>query len=643
MPRPHPRDAAPTRRTARAWRAALAGAAVLAPLAAAAYNINGTYYNSGTWIDSLYIANTGYFINLSGGVLQSSLVMNAGKLENRLGGTINNYTRLLHSTGYGEVFYNYGAFNSFAGSAFEVYGPFYNYAGGAVTSAPGASTTNLGWVSNAGSWVNAGSFEQRWENVTGAPARKFTNSGSLLNSGTMTVRTKTTLESSGTLTNSGTFNSTTTALSSSGNWLNSGTLNITGDLNLGPWNGLAKLVTTGSFANSGTLANANGTVKNYGSLVNDGTVTNTTSNWVGDWGRFYNYAGATLTNRGSFSSNHVLDNSGTINNSGTLSVQYQLNNLAGATLTNLAGASIKGATYNYGTLESAGTLEYLVNRGVATHRAGASMNNAAVENYGTLTNEAGAGISGVFELRNAAGATLVNHGSLYHWYADFYGYNSSNAGALLNDGSLYNARTLTNSGTLQNLGSVSGNGRYVQTSGTTFNAGTLTQAQVQIQAGSFVGTGTVRATSFFNAGLLAPGTGVGLLAIDGDFQQQAGGLLAIELGGLMAGSGYDLLTVEGRATLSGTLGVTLVQGLTPAAGAEFGILHAADGLSGSFETLALPALPGGLRWQVDYTGTDVLLRVAAVPEPAGAVLLGLGLSGLLLRRRLVACCKDRPA
>jgi len=626
--------AACSRRTL-GWLATIASAvAALLPGAASAYTINGTYYNSGTWNDNLYISTTGYFINMPGGVLQSSQVMNAGKLENRLGGTINNYTSLLHSTGYGAVFYNYGALNSFASSTFQIYGPLYNYAGATVNSAAGASTTNLGWVSNAGSWTNAGTFEQRWENVTGAPQRKFANSGSLVNSGTMTVRTKTTFETTGSLTNAGTFNSGTTALSNSGSWLNSGALNLTGDLSVGTVAGLSVLTSTGAITNTGTISNTNGTLKNYGSLVNDGTITNTTSNWIGDWGRFYNYAGATLTNRGSFTSNHVLDNGGTIANSGTLSVLYQLNNLAGATLTNAAGAAIKGATYNYGTLDNAGTLEYLVNRGVATNRSGGSINNAGVVNHGTLTNEAGAGISGVIELSNAAGATLINHGSLYHWYADFYGYNSSNAGMLLNDGSLYNARTLTNSGTLQNLGSISGNGRYIQTAGATINTGTLAQAQIEIQAGSFAGTGTVQATGFSNAGTLAPGAALGVLSIAGNYQQLSSGQLAVELGGLQQGTDYDLLAVSGQAALAGGLSVALVNGLTPALGAEFDILHADGGLSGSFESLVLPTLAAGLSWRVDYTGTDVWLRVTAVPEPASAALFVFGLAGLLLRRRL---------
>lgn len=645
------------RRQGRGW--ILAGAALtLCGPAAQAYLITGTYQNSGTWNDSLYIESTGQFINLSGALLDSSQVINVGTLDNRAGGLIRNRTKLLNSVSWVGVqrLYNAGEIDTFSGGLLENYAYLYNYAGATMNSLAGATTRNFGDWSNAGSFTNTGLFEQSWINVTGGTRyRQLSNSGTLVNSGAMNIAAKTTLANSGLFSNTGTVSSTTTALNNSGTWNNSGTLNVNGT----PTQDMSAqsiFTNTGSLSNTGTVASANGTIRNRGSLVNDGTFINTSSNYIGEWGRFTNYAGATLVNHGSFSTNHVLDNAGTITNTGTLTASYQLNNLAGATLTNAAGAAIKGQLNNSGALDNRGSVQSVNNAGVFTHGAGATQTEGVLINRGQFTNAVGASLSSLYEVSNAAGATLVNHGTMNHWYSDWWPSSTSNAGTLINDGSLVNhgGRTLTNSGTLENQGDVGGTGGYVQTAGSTLNAGTWFQASMDIRGGTFVqragslstaslrnasifyASGTVRAERFVNGGQLNLGENLtSALTIAGSFEQTGSGMLGTYLTGRQPGVEYGTLSVSGSATLAGTLYTALW--FSPVAGDRFDILHADDGITGSFDTVHLGPLTDGLAWQIDYTASDLWLTVAVasppVPEPGAGWLFALGLASLVLVRR----------
>ena len=654
------------RRIATRLAAIACAAAALAAPVARAYTINGTYQNSGTWNDYLYVATTGKFINLSGGVVDSAGLTNVGIFENRVGGTVDNRTRLMNSVVAGrQVLYNSGAITSYAGATFENYGLLYNYAGATLNSAAGVTSKNLGWISNAGSFVNAGSYEQTWANVTGAPPRKLINSGALSNSGTMSIGSNTALENSGELINSGSFSSVTQTLSNSGTWNNSGSLKITGTTASG-MSGAAYFANTGTLTNSGTLTNVDGTVRNRGRLINDGTIGNTSSNYIGEWGRFINYAGATLVNGGTLSTNHVVDNAGTITNSGTILASYQLNNLGSGTLVSAAGAALKGALYNYGTVSNAGSVESIDNFGVFDNLAGATQTQGMLVNRGTFTNAAGASLGSYLELTNVAGATLYNHGTMNYWHSDWWPSVTSNAGTLINDGIIVNNRGFQNAGMLSNEGTLSGNGGYVQTAGSTTNTGGINQTSIDIQggafnqragslrtdrldnAGLFAGSGTLQVGRFTNAGTVIVGeSDFAALLIDGNYVQTGAGRLALDLGGLLAGTSHDMLNVTGTGALAGALDIAL--GFAPRAGDRFGVLHADGGISGTFANLALPTLAGGLSWNVDYAAADVWLQVATapVPEPSVALLFTLGLVGLTAacRRRdgLARLCRGRQS
>jgi T5SS/PEP-CTERM-associated repeat protein len=73
--------------------------------------------------------------------------------------------------------------------------------------------------------------------------------------------------------------------------------------------------------------------------------------------------------------------------------------------------------------------------------------------------------------------------------------------------------------------------------------------------------------------------------------------------------GFGQIQVTGAAILAGTLEVELLNGFMPMAGDFFQIVSAGGGLSGVFGTEILPALPGGLDWDVQYNPNSVVLAV----------------------------------
>ena len=181
-------------------------------------------------------------------------------------------------------------------------------------------------------------------------------------------------------------------------------------------------------------------------------------------------------------------------------------------------------------------------------------------------------------------------------------------------------------------------------------------------------TATVGGTGFFNRGLLGgggtiagnvtslgtvgPGNSPGVLSIDGSYTQTASGTYGAEIGGLLAGTQYDVLNVSGTAFLDGLLNVSLFDlggGLfAPRAGDYFDILTA-NAITGSFSSLNFAPLSNpNLFWNIDYLtdaiGTTDVVRLSVgqnivpttpVPEPETytMMLAGLGFLGMMARRR----------
>ena len=102
-----------------------------------------------------------------------------------------------------------------------------------------------------------------------------------------------------------------------------------------------------------------------------------------------------------------------------------------------------------------------------------------------------------------------------------------------------------------------------------------------------------------NLGTLAPGAnggnGIGTFTVVGDFQQGATGVLEIDLGGTRVGQ-YDVLNIDGKATLGGTLFARAANGYVPRRGDDFKLVTYKSRV-GTFEFLLPPA---GFALDADY-------------------------------------------
>lgn len=100
----------------------------------------------------------------------------------------------------------------------------------------------------------------------------------------------------------------------------------------------------------------------------------------------------------------------------------------------------------------------------------------------------------------------------------------------------------------------------------------FTADQVNLSSGGVLaGDGAVSATINNTGGTVAPGHSTGVMSIEGNYTQGAGGTLEVEIGGTTTGA-YDRLAVTGVATLNGTLVVEKFGGFTPLPGQSFNVL-----------------------------------------------------------------------
>jgi hypothetical protein len=256
------------------------------------------------------------------------------------------------------------------------------------------------------------------------------------------------------------------------------------------------------------------------------------------------------------------------------------------------------------------------NSGLMTNRLGASggITQGKFSNRNTIDNLVDGEISNEHRWFNRSGSVINNSGTFTN---SIRGLGLSNEGGStinnLDSGTFHADQVVNSSGQISNAGTFdisatgaigdTGGGTYTQTNGSTIVNGQLAASVIDIQGGSLSGTGTLTGPVTIGAeASVGPGNSLGTMTITGNLDQF--GTLAIELGGPSA---FDVLDVSGIANLGGDLNVSILPGYTPLAGDSFGILTAAGGISGTFDPLNGPALPGRLEWFVNYNPANVTL------------------------------------
>jgi autotransporter-associated beta strand protein len=121
----------------------------------------------------------------------------------------------------------------------------------------------------------------------------------------------------------------------------------------------------------------------------------------------------------------------------------------------------------------------------------------------------------------------------------------------------------------------------------------------------FVGTGADPSNVTLGAGAhLAPGVTTGILTISGNVTWDSAAFFDIQIAGLSPGTQYDQLSINGAATVGGTLNVELLDGFTNVAGTTFDILSATGGVTGEFTSISSI---GDISWRAIYGANSISL------------------------------------
>ena len=134
---------------------------------------------------------------------------------------------------------------------------------------------------------------------------------------------------------------------------------------------------------------------------------------------------------------------------------------------------------------------------------------------------------------------------------------------------------------------------------------------VDLQEGVISGSGTI-GSDVNNGGTVSPGNSPGILTVDGNYTQNAGGTLALEIVGLTPGEQHDQLVVTGTADLNGTVLVELIDSFTPTANDQFDVLDFTTFVNSGY-TFDFSSAMGAASWDTSLFETDGILRFGTGP------------------------------
>ncbi|TAE77162.1 MAG: hypothetical protein EAZ65_01655 [Verrucomicrobia bacterium] len=174
------------------------------------------------------------------------------------------------------------------------------------------------------------------------------------------------------------------------------------------------------------------------------------------------------------------------------------------------------------------------------------------------------------------------------------------------------------------------------TGATTVSAGKLvvngnisTSATIVQAGGALGGAGTVGAVNVQSGGVFAPGNSPGTMTLTGDLVLDAGSISDFEINAFTSGN-FDLAVAAASGSqnvqFNGTLNLLFQSGFNTMGSVK---IFDFDSYSGSFSSVVSSGLAGGYTATFDNS-TGI---VTVVPEPAPALLGGLGILCLLRRRR----------
>jgi hypothetical protein len=353
-----------------------------------------------------------------------------------------------------------------------------------------------------------------------------------------------------------------------------------------------------------TVANFPGDVSNaMTNLAIQNTIFNSLGTLTNDFGRLLDITGSTINAAvvnhemlvvasSTITANSATVINGTLLNDGVfatvlvesavmparLTVTQDVMNAGRIQLSSRDGASASELSLSTGTLTNRGTIFTLGD-------GGPMILNTALDNQGNLFLQRGMVLTG----------SVVNGGSIGMVNGDLTVNLTDAQTPLVNTGriSVASLRGLSvEGGDFHNAGSVAVDsfgtflvtGEYQQTAGSTvLNNGSLTAGtQVTLDGGTLAGSGRVNADVRNNAEVEVGGSGAtGILTVNGNYTQTAGGVLRVRIGGLTPGADFDQLNITGQATLDGTLTVSLTGGFVPNGGDSFTIMTFGSG-SGAF-------------------------------------------------------------